>query len=81
MISRLEEFSAQVREGLEQLDWAGRRELIRTLVNRVEIEQEHINLVFRINESIFSEGNGPFMHYCGRGREPVAREHLPPLRL
>lgn len=81
VISRLEEFSVQVREGLEQLDWAGRRELIRTLVNRVEIEQEHINLVFRINESIFPGGNGPFMHYCGRAREPVAREPLPKLSL
>jgi site-specific DNA recombinase len=79
VISRLEEFSAQVREGLEELDWAGRRELIRTLVNRVEIEQEHINVVFRINESIFPEGNGPFMHYCGRGKFTPAREYLPAL--
>ena len=78
VISRLEEFSAQVREGLEQLDWAGRRELIRILVNRVEIEQEHINLVFRINESVFPGGNGPFMHYCGRGkRAPLGNTDLP----
>jgi len=44
IIGRLEEFSAKVKDGLAQLDWHGCRELIRTLVNRVEIDQQRINV-------------------------------------
>jgi site-specific DNA recombinase len=51
VMSRLEEFSAKVTAGLEQLDWHGRRELIRTLVKRVEIDRERINVVSRVDES------------------------------
>ena len=36
VIGRLEAFAAQVNAGLEHLDWSARRELIRTLVKRVE---------------------------------------------
>ncbi len=68
IIGRLEEFSDQVKEGLEKLDWQGCRELIRTLVKRVEIDHEHINVVFRIGESTFPGGNDPFLQHR-RGRE------------
>ena len=46
VIGRLEEFSTKVTTGLEQLDWAGRRELIRTLIKRVEIGQDSICLLY-----------------------------------
>ena len=65
VIGRLEEFSTKVKTGLEHLDWAGRRELIRTLVNRVEIGQDSVNVVFRVEESTFPSGNNPFMQHCG----------------
>lgn len=68
VIGRLEEFSAKVTTGLEQLDWAGRRELIRTLVKRVEIGQDNVNVVFRVDESTFPPGNDPFRQHCG-GRD------------
>ena len=67
VISRLEEFSAKVSAGLEQLDWHGRRELIRTLVKRVEIDRECINVVFRVDESTFPSGNNSVMQDCWRG--------------
>ena len=51
VIGRLEEFSTKVTTGLEQFDWAGRRELIRTLVKRVEIDQDSVNVVFRVDEN------------------------------
>ena len=66
IIGRLEEFSAKVHNRLEDLDWLGRRELIRTLVKRVEIDQERVNVVFRIQDSTFPSGNDPFMQHCGR---------------
>lgn len=65
VIGRLEEFSTKVTTGLEQLDWTGRRELIRTLVKRVEIGQDSVNVVFRVEESTFPSGNDPFMQHCG----------------
>lgn len=48
IISRLEDFATQVKMGLEQLDWQKRREIIRTLVKRVEIDQDQVNVVFRV---------------------------------
>ena len=69
VIGRLEEFSAKVQGGLEQLDWHGQRDLIRTLVKRVEIDRERIKVVFRVEESSFPltpAGKGPIMQDCGR---------------
>jgi site-specific DNA recombinase len=48
LIGRLEDFAAQVEEGLETADWLTRREIIRTLVSRVEIDHTQVNVVFRI---------------------------------
>jgi len=48
VITRLEEFAARVKEGLAEADWSLRRELIRTLVGRVEVGKEEVNVVFRI---------------------------------
>jgi len=48
LIGRLEDFAAQVEEGLETADWLARREIIRTLVSRVEIDHTQVNVVFRI---------------------------------
>jgi hypothetical protein len=69
-MSRLEELSAQVSAGLEQLDW----QLIRTLVKRVEIDREPINVVFRVDESTFPSANDSGMQDCWRGEFPVAGE-------
>jgi len=74
VIGRLEAFSAKVQGGLEQLDWHGRRELIRTLVKRVEVDRERIKVVFRVEESSFPStpaGNEPIMQDCGRRQGPT----------
>jgi site-specific DNA recombinase len=71
VIGRLEEFSAKVAAGLEQLDWHGRRELIRTLLKRVEIDRERINVVFRVEESTFPSGTDSVMQDCWRGADPA----------
>ncbi|MBF8248006.1 MAG: Resolvase domain protein [Bacteroidetes bacterium] len=47
-IRRLEEFGEKVKVHLGQADWQMQRELIRTLVKRVEIGKEEVNVVFRI---------------------------------
>jgi site-specific DNA recombinase len=48
LIGRLEDFAAQVEVGLETADWLTRREIIRALVSRVEIDHAQVNVVFRV---------------------------------
>src|SRR5262249_40736825 len=48
LLSRLEDFAAQVKEGLQIADWLTRREIIRELVKRVEVEQQQVRVVFRV---------------------------------
>jgi site-specific DNA recombinase len=48
VISRLEDFSAKVTHGLDQLDWLGMREIIHTVVRRIEIDRDSIEVVFRV---------------------------------
>ncbi|HYF85765.1 recombinase family protein [Azospirillum sp.] len=48
IIGRLEEFAIKIRQGLDDLDWSGKREIIRSLVRRVEIDANHVEIVFRV---------------------------------
>jgi site-specific DNA recombinase len=48
IIGRLEDFATQVKTGLNQVDWQTQREIIRTLVKRVEIDQDQVNVVFKV---------------------------------
>src|SRR4051812_31951329 len=48
VIGKFETFAALVRDRLEDADWDTRRELIRTLVQRIEIDGQHIRVVFRV---------------------------------
>jgi site-specific DNA recombinase len=45
IIGRLEAFATQVKTGLHQADWLTRRELMRTLVKRVEVDQQYVKVV------------------------------------
>ncbi len=48
IVGRLEEFAARVRDGLAEADWHLQREMIRTLVKRVDVTPSTIDVVFRI---------------------------------
>ncbi len=48
VIGQLEDFAARVRQGLDELDWYGTRDLIRTLVRRVEVDDTRVEVVFRV---------------------------------
>ncbi len=82
IVERLTSFATQVRQGLEQADWDTRRELIRTLVKRVEIEREQVRIVFRISppgRSPPANADSPsWQHYGERVRDPdrPASEHI-----
>ena len=47
VINRLEDFSAKVAQGLDRLDWIGKRAVIHTLIRRIEIDRDGIEVVFR----------------------------------
>jgi hypothetical protein len=49
IMGRLETFAAKVQDGLQQADFHTRREIIRSLVKRVEADQQHIRVVFRVS--------------------------------
>ncbi len=49
IIGRLEDFATKVHSGLEAADWASQRDLIRTLVKRVEVARDQVNIVFRVD--------------------------------
>ena len=67
VISRLQDFAAKVRDGLDEADWLTKRELVRTLVKRVEIGKEGVNVVFRVTPVPFdsSPDRGNLQH-CWR---------------
>ena len=49
IIGRLEDFATKVHDGLGEADWTSQRDLIRSLVRRVEVARDDVNIVFRIN--------------------------------
>jgi len=49
LASRLRELAATVGQNLQDADWARRREIIRALVQRIEIGPEKVTIVFRLS--------------------------------
>jgi site-specific DNA recombinase len=48
VVARIEEFAKRIRDGLDALSWQERRDIIRTLVARVEIDHDDVTVVYRI---------------------------------
>jgi len=77
VIDNLETFSREVTAGLDEADWQTRREIIRTLVKRVEVEAEQVKVVYRVDLCPFERSpNGGFLHYCWRRDFAASGEHL-----
>ena len=74
VITRLEEFAARVKDGLTEADWSMRRELIRTLVERVEVGKEDVNVVFRIPpETVPLSGEKKSLQLCRKSKRTALR--------
>jgi site-specific DNA recombinase len=80
LIGRLEDFAAQVEHGREAADWLTRREIIRTLVSRVEIDHTHVNVVFRVPPDPFVVSPGQLdrgvLPLCRRRDESALRHSI-----
>jgi site-specific DNA recombinase len=83
VMDNLETFSRQVAVGLEQADWATKREIIRALVKRVEIDKEEVKVVYRVDLSPFDHrpegGDSTVLHYCRRRDLALAGQPVPAL--
>ena len=69
IIGRLDEFATKVRDRLNELDFSGKRDIIRTLVRRVEIDISHVEIVFRVPPS--SRDFGSPLATVGRNRVEI----------
>jgi site-specific DNA recombinase len=69
--SQLERFGDRVRDGLQNADRPTRREIIRTLVKRVEIGESEVRVVYKVNPFPFADGpernRGRFQDCVRRG--------------
>src|SRR5258708_444622 len=61
VMGRMEEFAAHVRAGLADANWQVRRDIIRALVKRIDVTDEHITIVFRVGAH--SLGPAPPTHH------------------
>jgi site-specific DNA recombinase len=80
VVGRMQEFADKVKVGLQDCDWSTRREIIRALVKRIEVDKENVRVVYRISPCPFVDGpdRGPaaVLQHCCRGDIAVTGEHL-----
>ena len=82
LIGQLEEFVTKVQRNLATADWAMKREIIRALVRRVEIDKQEVTVVFRVGPD--PSGSRPRLekqsaqHCWGRVHGPLRDTDLAP---
>jgi site-specific DNA recombinase len=71
VIGKLQEFTEQLQEGLEQADWATRREIIRALVKQIEVSDDQVRIVYRVNAVPFVKApTGGIAQDCWKRADP-----------
>ena len=53
VIGQLEEFARRVAEELQEPSWKTRREVVRALVKKVEVDEQEVRIVYRVSPSPF----------------------------
>jgi len=67
VIGRMREFAERVAEGLENADWATRREIIRAVVKQIEVDKEEVRIVYKVGPDPFDSAPGRgFLPHCWR---------------
>ncbi|EAQ81543.1 putative DNA recombinase [Blastopirellula marina DSM 3645] len=80
-LSCLDSFCATIGTNLEAADWTLRREILRTLINKVMVEPDQIRIVYRINFPLFAKkaskaGKEKVLHFCWRRDVSVTLESV-----
>ncbi len=75
VIGQLEEFARRVSQELQEPDWDTRREVVRALVKKVEIDEQEVRIVYRVSPSPFEGGpqQGSLQHCWGRDHPSLRR--------
>jgi len=81
VIDHLEAFQKQLANGLDELDWHARREVIRLLVKRVEIDRNEVRVIYKVSPPPFvsSPASGACLQDCWRRAFAPAGEYRPEL--
>jgi site-specific DNA recombinase len=80
VIGKLSAFAEMVRERLETADWSLRRDIVRTLVKRIEVTEDVVRVVFRVEPG--SSEPPTTLPHCQTGGHPpshAARRQRVPL--
>jgi site-specific DNA recombinase len=81
VIGQLQDFADRIKSGLHDADWSTRREIIRALVKRVEVDETQVRVIYRINPLPFDHGpEGGRLQDCLRRDLAAPGEPLPALR-
>jgi site-specific DNA recombinase len=65
LVSRLQDFADQVKAGLQEIGWEQRREVIRTLIKRIEVEEHSVRIIYRVSLPPFAKApKGGFAQDC-----------------
>ena len=75
VIGHLQEFADRIKSGLHDADWLTRREIIRALVKRVEVDEAQVRVIYRIDPLPFDQGpaRGPFARLLEAWPRPCSR--------
>ena len=72
VIGAIEQFAAGVRERLDSSDFTTQRDLIRTLVDRIEVGEETVRIVYKVNIVPFERGpSRGHLQHCPTSLEPI----------
>ena len=71
VLSCLDSFCESIGSNLEQSDWTLRREILRTLIDKIVVEKDQVRIVYRINFPLFAQkasksSDGKILHFCWR---------------
>ena len=69
VVTNLEKFANGVVSNLDNLDWNGKRDIIRLIVKRIEIGNQDINIVYKINKLL--EPQNTSTQHCCNGTCPI----------
>jgi site-specific DNA recombinase len=56
VIGHLQEFADRIKSGLCDADWLTRREILRALVKRVEVDETRVRVIYRVEPLPFDQG-------------------------
>lgn len=72
VIGKLKEFTEHLKDGLEHADWTTRREIIRALVKRIEVSDDEVRVVYRVNAVPFAKApNGGIAQDCWKRADTI----------